>query len=270
MKEEDRKKQLKGLALILGIMMISRKKSSTPEKDISKSEKAKREQKSKSFFTKSWHSLSNAKNIGITIGVFLLAITAGGVTWATFSDVERSESTMEAGSLVLSPDSSDKLQWSLENLTPGDEEQRTITLKNKGSIDGILEVSSVEIFAESDNGCASNEEDGPEKTVDPNCNDESEGGELQEFTELAVWQETSDGNTNLVGNSENISNEELDQEEIISELDSKTDYGNSITLEANTDEDIKMKYKIPQNASEINAIQGDSMEFNIELQLIQE
>ena len=91
------------------------------------------------------------KILGLTIAALLIIGLVGGGTWAYFSDTETSTgNTFTAGTLNLEltdtvEDGTDgeTLTWVFTDLYPGDTDKATLTVKNTGSINGILDLSGI-------------------------------------------------------------------------------------------------------------------------------
>lgn len=141
----------------------------------------------------------------ILLSVLVLGAVAalvGAGSWATFSDTETSEDNIvSTGSLNLivgtttgGPQCVFNDPWvgplfSLTNAAPGDSDEVTICLMNIGNLDGNLS-ASLTVTDKEDGACME-----PESSAgDTTCN-AGDPGELGQFVQVVVWEDTDCDNT---------------------------------------------------------------------------
>ncbi len=188
-----------------------------------------------------------SKGVAISLSVLILAAAVAGINWAKFQDVETSEgNTLSAGTLDL--EKTKDVPFSVSDLKPGDNGDRTITVTNSGSIDGVLKVTSVEIKENNENTCGD-----PEIENGDTCNQQNDNGDLPEYLIITI------GNTD---------DEDLFANGYLASLANGVGLtGANVDLPANANTDIVVKYSVPEDTG--NIIQSDSCDFTITFTLEQ-
>jgi len=117
--------------------------------------------------------------VGI-LAIGLIALAVGWGTYSQFSDTETSITTFSAGSLDLTINDKNgvPVTFSWSNLKPKDQPKYKLTLKNIGTIDGYLDISSIVVVSE-ENGLTE-----PEIEAGDNSADE---GELDDVLNLRLF-----------------------------------------------------------------------------------
>jgi len=117
--------------------------------------------------------------VGI-LAIGLIALAVGWGTYSQFSDTETSITTFSAGSLDLTINDQNgvPVTFSWSNLKPKDQPKYKLTLKNIGTIDGYLDISSIVVVSE-ENGLTE-----PEIEAGDNSADE---GELDDVLNLRLF-----------------------------------------------------------------------------------
>ena len=190
-----------------------------------------------------------SRGLAISVSVLILAAAVAGINWAKFSATKISTgNTLSAGTLELSIEKPGTWTGNVDNLKPGEEGRKTITVKNTGSIDGVLKVTKVEIKGNNENGCGDPE---IENGDDPGNND----GELPEYLIITIGN-TDDEDLFANGDLASLANGDTPLT------------GANVDLDANADTDIVVKYRVPEDTG--NIIQSDNCDFTITFTLEQE
>ncbi|MCO8266914.1 CalY family protein [Haloferax sp. AB510] len=130
-------------------------------------------------------------------GIFTISAgsaAAGVGTYSAFSDTERADASFGVGTLDLSVDGDDERLTFLEEsgLAPGDSGTASVTLRNRGSLTGFLDIDVLGV-TDDENGQSE-----PPSQNDPRVGD----GELAQVLEVRAWLEAPDGSkTFLCGSS---------------------------------------------------------------------
>ncbi|RPF54027.1 TasA family protein [Aquisalibacillus elongatus] len=82
--------------------------------------------------------------IGVLTGALGLSLVGGG-TWAAFNDVEETTNVFAAGVLDLEIGEESTMDFSLDNLKPGDHWTETLVLRNNGTLDINQILTSIEV-----------------------------------------------------------------------------------------------------------------------------
>lgn len=210
-----------------------------------------------------------------TVGAASAAVGAG--TFAAFSDTEQSSgNTVTAGTLdlQLNPNSSGNTSISFTNIAPGDSGSLVIELGNGGSVDANL--ASVNIGdAASDGsftGSLITDSDGTnsEFETDPT----SDGGELDDNLTVDVFIEANgdlDSNASVGTTQGSTVNRSGNETNVVS---SGTVLANALgtnsvtdTLNPGTTRYLVVNYTLPSVTE--NVVQGDSVEFDVQVLLDQ-
>jgi len=131
-------------------------------------------------------------------GIFTISAgsaAAGVGTYSAFSDTERADASFGVGTLDLTVDGDDERLTFLEEsgLAPGDSGTASVTLRNRGSLAGFLDIDVLGV-TDDENGQSE-----PPSQNDPRVGD----GELAQVLEVRAWLEAPDGSkTYLCGSSD--------------------------------------------------------------------
>ena len=193
-----------------------------------------------------------SRGLAISVSVLILAAAVAGINWAKFSATKTSTgNTLSAGTLELSIEKAGTWLGNVDNLKPGEEGQKTITVKNIGSIGGVLKVTKVEIKGNYENGCGEPENSDGDTT----CTEANGDGELPEYLIITIGN-TDDEDLFANGDLASLANGDTPLT------------GANVDLDANADTDIVVKYRVPEDTG--NIIQSDNCDFTITFTLEQE
>ena len=222
------------------------------------------------------------KILGLTVAAIMVMGLVGGGTWAYFSDTETSTGNiLSAGTLDLELGGTGViLTASLDDVKPGDGDptanRNSVTLTNTGSIAGELDISiPTANFVNADNGQEEPENDQSTDTTT---------GDLGGQAKMVLWIDANENNTFDSGDVElNASggvgtvnawasgtNESLDLA-TIDDYDDATFNDAFASLDEsggpNPSVDLVIDWQVPSGTD--NRIMGDSVTFNIEVELEQ-
>ncbi|MGB9955315.1 TasA family protein [Haloferax prahovense] len=139
-------------------------------------------------------TLTRRRFLGGLFTISAGSAAAGVGTYSAFSDTERADASFGVGTLDLSVDGDDERLTFLEEsgLAPGDSGTASVTLRNRGSLTGFLDIDVLGV-TDDENGQSE-----PPSQNDPRVGD----GELAQVLEVRAWLEALDGSkTYLCGSS---------------------------------------------------------------------
>ncbi|RDZ51159.1 hypothetical protein C5C07_16240 [Haloferax sp. Atlit-4N] len=140
-------------------------------------------------------TLTRRRFLGGLFTISAGSAAAGVGTYSAFSDTERADASFGVGTLDLTVDGDDERLTFLEEsgLAPGDSGTASVTLRNRGSLPGFLDIDVLGV-TDDENGQSE-----PPSQNDPRVGD----GELAQALEVRAWLEAPDGSkTFLCGSSD--------------------------------------------------------------------
>ncbi|AKU09466.1 TasA family protein [Haloferax gibbonsii] len=140
-------------------------------------------------------TLTRRRFLGGLFTISAGSAAAGVGTYSAFSDSERADASFGVGTLDLTVDGDDERLTFLEEsgLAPGDSGTASVTLRNRGSLAGFLDIDVLGV-TDDENGQSE-----PPSQNDPRVGD----GELAQTLEVRAWLEAPDGSkTFLCGSSD--------------------------------------------------------------------
>ncbi|GGC63510.1 TasA family protein [Haloferax sulfurifontis] len=140
-------------------------------------------------------TLTRRRFLGGLFTISAGSAAAGVGTYSAFSDTERADASFGVGTLDLTVDGDDERLTFLEEsgLAPGDSGTASVTLRNRGSLAGFLDIDVLGV-TDDENGQSE-----PPSQNDPRVGD----GELAQVLEVRAWLEAPDGSkTYLCGSSD--------------------------------------------------------------------
>ncbi|POG54349.1 TasA family protein [Haloferax marisrubri] len=140
-------------------------------------------------------TLTRRRFLGGLFTISAGSAAAGVGTYSAFSDIERADASFGVGTLDLTVDGDDERLTFLEEsgLAPGDSGTASVTLRNRGSLTGYLDIDVLGV-TDDENGQSE-----PPSQNDPRVGD----GELAQVLEVRAWLEAPDGSkTFLCGSSD--------------------------------------------------------------------
>ncbi|CQR52223.1 TasA family protein [Haloferax massiliensis] len=140
-------------------------------------------------------TLTRRRFLGGLFTISAGSAAAGVGTYSAFSDTERADASFGVGTLDLTVDGDDEQLTFLEEsgLAPGDSGTASVTLRNRGSLTGFLDIDVLSV-TDDENGQSE-----PPSQNDPRVGD----GELAQVLEVRAWLEAADGSkTYLCGSSD--------------------------------------------------------------------
>jgi predicted ribosomally synthesized peptide with SipW-like signal peptide len=222
------------------------------------------------------------KILGLTVAALMVMGLVGGGTWAYFSDTETSTgNVLTAGTLDLEIGGTGViLEAALADVKPGDGDptanRDSVTLTNTGSIAGELDISiPTANFVNADNGQEEPEND---------QSDDSTTGDLGSQAKMVLWIDANENDTFDAGDVElnasgGVGTANAYDAGTNSTLDLATidDYDDATFNDAfasldesggtNPSVDLVIDWQVPTSVT--NRIMGDSVTFNIEVELEQ-
>ena len=225
------------------------------------------------------------KILGLTIAALLVMALVGGGTWAYFSDVEGSTGNVfTAGTLNLdltdasdNGDEEETATWVVDPLVPGATGgggvDGGLTITNTGSMTGYLDLENIVVTNAENYDVLTDEAEAADDTIN-GTSDATGGGELGANLLVQIWFDAD--NDGVVGVNLGVLTEEsiypaaaIDVADpgvtgVLDSIAGNYELDESMTTGATTY--IALKYNLP-GASTDNAIQGDSvtLEFDVEL-----
>ncbi|RDZ62681.1 hypothetical protein C5B90_16095 [Haloferax sp. Atlit-12N] len=166
-------------------------------------------------------TLTRRRFLGGLFTISAGSAAAGVGTYSAFSDTERADASFGVGTLDLSVDGDDEQLTFLEEsgLAPGDSGTASVTLRNRGSLTGFLDIDVLGV-TDDENGQSE-----PPSQNDPRVGD----GELAQVLEIRAWLEAPDGSkTFLCGSSDYATLDSIFVADETFDLDYELESGESV------------------------------------------
>jgi len=219
--------------------------------------------------------LNRRRVLGGIVAVGATAAAAGAGTFALFSDTETSDgNTVTAGTLdlVLNPNDSGATAINFTNIAPGGSGHIAIELGNAGSVDGTLTNVNIGTVG-SDGSLTSSLITDSDGTADE-FEDPGPGGELDDNLEVESFVESSGDYGGSAGTTQGSTvtpsgNEAtaIASDTLLTDAVGSNAVSGTESLNPPETKYLILNYNLPSGTD--NAVQGDTVEFDLQIELEQ-